>query len=275
MKVKKHLLYDDQDKQIRFNKSPNGKGKIGHHEYLVIHFTAGSGMKASENWLTNPDAKASAHLIIGRDGSIVQLVPFDRKAWHAGVSQWANRTGLNSYSIGIELDNAGKLQRQGSKWMTWFGKEVADDEVIIASHKNGGGETGWHAYTEAQMEATMKVSATLMKHYSLLEIVGHDDIAPERKTDPGPAFPMESFKAHILGRGENEEQMTFTTTAVLNIRSGPGTGFPKLVPHGLPKGTPVVVLKNQGNWRFVDISAVVEEENDIQGWVHGRYLSKL
>jgi N-acetylmuramoyl-L-alanine amidase len=274
MKIKNHRLFDDQDQQVRFVRSPNSSGKLSAHEYLVIHFTAGRSMESSENWLTNPDARASAHLIIGRDGSVVQLVPFDTKAWHAGVSQWAGRNGLNSYSIGIELDNAGKLKRQGDKWVAWFGQAIPDEEVVVATHKHETEEAGWHAFTQPQLETAMEVSSALVKKYDLLEVIGHDDIAPSRKTDPGPAFPMASFSAHVTGRGEDESDSTYKTTTVLNIRTGPGTSYEKLIATGLPKGTEVIVMEEVGNWRFVDVLATVGGEMDLQGWVHGRYLTR-
>ena len=71
-----------------------------------MHYTAGASAESSIDWLTNPDARASAHVLIARDGGITQLVPFDRRAWHAGRSRWKDRTGLNGWSFGIELDNA-------------------------------------------------------------------------------------------------------------------------------------------------------------------------
>lgn len=274
MKIKKHFLFDNQNNQIRYAPSPNCAGKIVIPEYLVIHFTAGRSMQSSEKWLTDPTAKASAHLIIGRDGSIVQLVSFNKKAWHAGLSQWNGGAGLNSYSLGIELDNAGKLKRQGNKWVTWFGEEIPDEDVIVAQHKHEISESGWHAYTKEQLETALMVSATLVQKYNLLDIVGHDDIAPKRKTDPGPAFPMENFRAHILGRSENEDDMSFITTETLNIRSGPSARYEKLIPNGLPKGTKVVILEAQESWRFVDVFDSVGEEMDLQGWVHMRYLKR-
>ena len=274
MKIKNHLLFDEHDQQVRYASSPNSGGKIAKLEYLVMHFTAGSSLRASENWLTNPAAKASAHLIIGRDGSVVQLVPFDTKAWHAGLSEWNGRNGLNSYSIGIELDNAGKLKRQGSKWVTWFGETISEDDVIVARHKNESAETGWHAYTKKQLEVALDISKTLIEYYKLLDVVGHEDIAPRRKTDPGPAFPLESFRAHILGRSEGGDDSMYLTTDTLNIRSGPGANYPKLIQGGLPKNTRVTVSDSQGSWRFVDVLDTVDGDMDLQGWVHSRYLKQ-
>lgn len=271
MKVKNHRLYLTDDNPVRFVASRNHSGSLSTHEYLVMHFTAGTSAESSINWLTSRDAGASAHLVIARDGNITQLVPFNKRAWHAGHSAWGPRVGLNSYSIGIELDNAGALTKTGSSWTAWSGQSIPDEEVIIATHKNGGEERGWHAYTQVQIEVAMEVATVLTKKYGLLDIVGHDDIAPTRKTDPGPAFPLESFRAHVIGRSETEEGR-YRTTSRLNIRRGPGTDYEKLPGSPLPQGTEVLSLTNQGNWRFVNVLTSIPEFEDLEGWVHGAYL---
>ena len=90
MKIIDHRLCDDRGNPVRFEESPNASNGI-QPEYCVLHYTAGASAESSVRWLCNPEAKASAHLVIGRDGSITQLVAFDRKAWHAGKSEWRNR----------------------------------------------------------------------------------------------------------------------------------------------------------------------------------------
>lgn len=121
MKIKRHRLHDDDGRPLEWRPSPN-LGDALEPEYLVIHYTAAGSLEGSVSWLVQKDAKASAHVVIGRDGRIVQLVPFDRVASHVGVSQWEGRNGLNQWSIGIELDNAGKLTRQSEGWRSWFGR---------------------------------------------------------------------------------------------------------------------------------------------------------
>ncbi len=103
--------------------------------------------------------RVSAHLLIRRDGEIVQYVPFDKRAWHAGVSEYQGRSKCNDFSIGIELEGI---------------------ETI--------------AYTEAQYQQLAEVIKVLLEQYPSLSrqaMVGHSDIAPERKTDPGPLFDWE------------------------------------------------------------------------------------
>ena len=84
---------------------------------IVLHYTAGSNGLASAYYLTRPDVAASAHLVIDRNGDIIQLVPFNVESWHAGKSFHLGRVNLNHYSIGIELDNLGKLRREGEKFI--------------------------------------------------------------------------------------------------------------------------------------------------------------
>lgn len=99
--------------------------------------------------------KVSSHLLVKRDGSIVQFVPFDKRAWHAGVSHYQGRENCNDFSIGIELEG-----------------------------------TDYSGYCGAQYSVLADICKELAKVYgiSLVDIAGHCDIAPDRKTDPGPSF---------------------------------------------------------------------------------------
>ena len=109
--------------------------------------------------------KASAHALIRRDGQIVQYVPFHLRAWHAGQSEYQGRQGCNDFSIGIEL-------------------EGADDTP----------------YAEAQYPQLALLCAALLRTYASLSapaIVGHSDISPGRKTDPGPSFDWGRFRAQL------------------------------------------------------------------------------
>jgi N-acetylmuramoyl-L-alanine amidase len=273
MKIKDHRLFKDDDAPYPFAGSPNSGGDLT-HEYLVMHYTAGRSAEESIKWLANKAAKASAHLVIGRDGSITQLVPFNIKAWHAGVSSWEGRSGLNSYSIGIELDNAGRLTRHGSKWRAWFGAEYEESEVIEAVHKNETGAAGWHLYPPEQIDAALELGSLLLTQYNLRDVVGHEDIAPKRKFDPGPAFPMPSFRARLLGRQE-EQEIVYETVTELNVRGGPGTEHPTVQGSPLPAATRVEILNREGSWAFIDVVAPIGSAADIQGWVNSRYLKRV
>jgi N-acetylmuramoyl-L-alanine amidase len=166
---------------------------------LVIHFTSGKSAQSSIEFWKSPDAKgACAHIIIDRDGTIFQCRAFNCTAGHTGASKWydpaakVTRGGggatCNAFSIGIELANAGDSV-EGSVETPHFGSfPIA--AAIKARHKNGGPVTLWEVFPQAQIDACFALSKALFDRYHLDDVRGHDDIAPERKNDPGPAFPM-------------------------------------------------------------------------------------
>lgn len=161
---------------------------------LVIHFTAGASAASSISFWETPAAKgACAHLVIDRDGTIYQCRPFDRTAGHAGVSEWADPktgrrfSGLNSCTIGIELANAGDSRVEWARRQPGYA-------TLRAAHRNGGPVTDWEVYPAAQLAACEAVSKLLVARYRLDDITGHDCIAPARKSDPGPAFPMQALR---------------------------------------------------------------------------------
>jgi N-acetylmuramoyl-L-alanine amidase len=108
---------------------------------------------------------------------------------------------MNQYAIGIELVNAGKLRnRPDGKWVNWANTIIPDNEVSIAVHKDESTQAGWHEYTEAQISAATRVATLLNATYAFTDVLGHEDVSPGRKTDPGPLFPMNSFRSLVLGR---------------------------------------------------------------------------
>lgn len=202
MKISHHRLIADRGESLCHVETPN-LGEAMTPEYLVIHYTAGCSAEGAVAWLCDPAARASAHLVIGHDDRLTQLAPFNRIAWHAGRSRWAGRSNVNSCSIGIELDNAGRLERVGERWRSSIGlREYPDNQVLIANHQHdrpGTPPCGWHRYSQAQLAAAGEVGMLLVREYALKDVVGHDDIAPGRKSDPGPAFPLASFRTLLLG----------------------------------------------------------------------------
>ena len=105
MYIENHLLKGTfagrSAKQLHCNKK---SGLLEYPDMIVLHYTAGGNAMSSAHYLARADTDASAHLVIARDGGIIQLLPFDTIAWHAGQSEYAGRTNLNRYSIGIEMD---------------------------------------------------------------------------------------------------------------------------------------------------------------------------
>lgn len=152
--------------------------------FLVIHFTAGASAQSSINYWRELGTGVCAHLVIDRDGTIYQCRPFNRTAGHAGLSSWKGFKNLNACSIGIELANG------GDSYATKFSKLPP----TTAKHKNGGRVTTWETYTPEQLAACEMVSKVLVERYNLDDVVGHEDIAPSRKNDPGPAFPMQKLR---------------------------------------------------------------------------------
>jgi len=274
MKIGNHRLLQDDGSTIPYIASPHFGGVIT-PRFLIVHYTGGSSAAGTIGWFRDPQSKVSAHLVIARDGTVTQMVPFNHEAWHAGQSRWGHFSGLNRHSIGIELDNAGILIRSGGKWLSRLTrKSYPDSAVTVAPHKNeppGTPPSGWHAYTPEQIEATLACGMALVAHYGLADVLGHDDIAPGRKVDPGPDFPMESVRARLMGRGDDHPEL-YRTSARLYVRSGAGPDFAALPGTPLPVGTEVEVLLKQGLWWQIDVVGEVNGVMDIVGWCHSKYL---
>ena len=202
MKIIENRLYQDDDTPIHFVPSPNLGGTLI-PDMLIVHFTAGQSEAGAIQWMINRQSRAASHILIGKTGTITQLVPFNRIAYHAGTSSWKGRSALNRYAIGIELDNPGQLKRSGTHWVSWFLKQYPDEEVLVAKHKYGARIYGWPLYPPAQIEAAAELAALLVRYYRLTELLGHDDVSRARKWDPGPAFPMEDFRTEVLRRASD------------------------------------------------------------------------
>lgn len=266
-----HTLQGDD---VNFVASPNHSGKFnaGKADTLVIHFTAGSSFDSSVAHLANESAKASAHVVIGRNGQVTQMVPFDTIAWHAGKSHWKGRTGLNHYSIGIELDNAGQLNKNAAgQFVSWFNRAYQPDEVFEGIHRHQSQPGYWHAYTEKQIAATFALCQLLCDTYGIEQIVGHEEIAPKRKTDPGPAFPLDKLRQSIAAdRAEdgtdetvNSRQMKKVIATKLNVRGGPDGSFEAISPP-LVFGEKVKVIGSKPGWSQIEFTS--------RGWVSERFL---
>ena len=204
------------------------------------------------------------------DGRIVQLAPFNVVTWHAGVSHWDGRSGLNNWSIGVELDNAGRMERVGDKYVAWFGKEYKASEVMLVEHKHGGGVRPWHVYSEGQIARATELAELLVKHYALADVLGHEDIARGRKQDPGPAFPLAAIAKRVLGQNTDAPARYAVTADTLNIRKGPAVSFDMVAPP-LPLGTIVRVLQPGNRWTRVEVETVPR----VEGWVNNSFIAPL
>lgn len=188
--------------QLPFVKSPNHGGALK-PRFIVIHDTA-SGLKADGDiaWLTNPAAKVSAHVVVSRQGKITQLVPFNVVAWHAGQSQWKGLKFMNSYAVGIEIDNPGKLQKVSDGV---YKNEICtidtnkDQSLKVEYAKtNAHGAGYWLHYSPEQIAAVTDLCAALAETFKIEDIITHWMISPGRKIDANPLYPLDQLKASAL-----------------------------------------------------------------------------
>lgn len=185
-----HLLDEATQKPLP------SQGELKTRRCLVIHFTEGaSGLSSIE---AMRERKVSAHLVVERDGKVWQCVPFNQKAAHAGVSRWRDpKTGLkyegaNNFALGIEIANAGA----GSGALSWARKQPGFKSVITSHFLDGGNKREWECFYPVQLAKVLSIARVLVNRYNLDDVVGHDNIAPERKRDPGPVFPMSLLRQH-------------------------------------------------------------------------------
>ena len=160
--------------KISYNYSPNFspiKRISKNIKYIVFHYTGMKSEKAAINRLTDVKSKVSSHFFIQRNGNIILMVPEKFVAWHAGVSNWKNVKSLNNYSLGIEIQNFG--------------------------HKHG-----YQSFTKRQIASIVKITKYLKKKYNIKKsnLLGHSDIAINRKLDPGEKFPWKILSKQKLCR---------------------------------------------------------------------------
>lgn len=250
--------------QMGATKNTSGKFSAS-PKFLVMHYTAAGGGEGSAHFLFGPHKPASsAHFVVDRDGDVWQLIDTGYTTWHAGESFWKGLSFLNRYAIGIEFANYG-YWRAGIKEF---------DDSITARHKNGGPVLKWENYPDKQIESGMELTSWILaNHKNIREIVGHDDIAPKRKSDPGPAFPMMTFRNLLLADQSKPAPVSQTRYQVnatkLNVRGGPGTEFETLDWGPLVKGTRVTMLSGKDDWSYVKV------EDKGEGWAFGQYLTPV
>ncbi|MCC5935070.1 MAG: N-acetylmuramoyl-L-alanine amidase [Balneolales bacterium] len=274
LKIQNHWLGTDSAVHEKVSGKDSGLFADALPDTIVIHYTGGPSARSAVNTFRNPQVKASAHIVIDYDGTIIQLIPFNRIAWHAGVSHWGDRHSLNRYSIGIEIVNPGYLTRSGSVWRGAYGDTYGEEQVMEAVHQNEAEPRWWRVFEPEQMQACHQLCEVLMQTYGITEILGHDEISPGRKQDPGPAFPMDRFRGRLLDTDRSDEtpeekprerRQGTVTASSLNIRKGPDAGSER-VTDPLPKGTSVRILKEENGW--------LEVETVIRGWVSAQHISE-
>jgi len=183
-------------------KTPNQGGPLVAPRVCIIHYTAGTTLASSTSWLCDPKAKASAHLIIGRDGAVNQLVAFSTVAWHAGQSVYEGKTGVNSFSVGIELCNLGGLLRSADgKFRSPTSGATVDTANVVEGHQDNCSYKYWEAYPAIQVATLIDVLRELVEAYpSIVDVAPHSFVAPTRKFDTGPALNLSSIHSAVFGR---------------------------------------------------------------------------
>lgn len=197
MDIDNHILQGAQFKQ-----TPNiWQLPLVVPENLIIHYSMSGTVAGTVAHLTNPKSQVSAHVVIGRDGKEVwQLAKFNQRAWHAGQSEWKGKKSRNYYDIGIEFVNWGpvELDKDGNTFRSKWGQEVPADQVEQATHKNESEARYWQKYTPEQLAKGAEIARAILTTYPTIEdVIGHDDISPGRKIDPGPLFPWDWFLVEI------------------------------------------------------------------------------
>jgi N-acetylmuramoyl-L-alanine amidase len=159
--------------------SPNWDERALPITMVVLHYTEMASAQDALARLTDAEAKVSAHYLISEAGEVIRLVEEDKRAWHAGLSYWRGHPDVNSASIGIELDHPGHA-------------------------------LGYREFSEAQFDALVPLLARIVHDYNIprANVVGHSDVAPARKIDPGELFPWDRLAEYklCLARPDKLEQ---------------------------------------------------------------------
>jgi N-acetylmuramoyl-L-alanine amidase len=319
MRVINHRLCDDNGNPYEFadvknyDRGPQFKFRSDYNqlEYIVMHHTVSGTLESVRNTFDNPNEKASAHLVIDRDGTILQCVPFDTFAWHAGDSQWADRgvrngsSSLRNYSIGIEMVNWGpEFVKEDGIWKNNKHHIILpEEEVFFGRSKHGYpmDGIGWQKFPDVQIQAAIEaVKALILAYPGILDIVGHEDIKKAwnggiqqfynndtrgdpmtDRQDPGPAFPMAEFRAEVLGLevGQIEQFQAKLSLVVPEYRflcKEPGVfGRKKEKEASRPLRQNEIVEVIDRQWWWAKVRAMNVNGTFLEGWVPERYLKRV
>jgi N-acetylmuramoyl-L-alanine amidase len=219
--------------------SPNFDARTAPPDMIVLHYTGMQSGEAALARLRDPQAKVSAHYVVEEDGRIFRLVAEERRAWHAGVSFWKGRTGVNGVSIGVEIVNPGH-------------------------------EWGYRPFPGAQVAAVIALLDDIRGRWTIEDnqIVGHSDVAPERKEDPGELFPWKQLAQ--AGHGYWVEVPPAPGAPLGEGEKGPGVfalqgGLTRLGYDCAPSGeyeprTSAVVRAFQRHWRPERVDGIADGE---------------
>lgn len=257
-------------------------------EIVILHDTASRldpGNAAA--WLKTNPSKISVHFVVERNGAIVQQVPVNRRAGHAGKSTFHGRSDCNDFAIGIEIVNPGRMVARGTdRALTWWGTEVNVEPfgiTHVSTPEHGDGL--WMPYQDTQIEAVMRLLTDLFSSMpTLKDITTHWYVSPGRKVDTNPLFPLEHIRARVLGRDDPAEAEAETgsepvsgewvrvrvSDAGLNVRRWPS--FNPNVIGSAPNGTELPVLRRG---RFGGLDWLCVRFGGREGWIVARYTDAL
>lgn len=216
------LIDNNTGKPVMYKPTPNVSGALV-PEIVILHDTAsGLTIDGPVDWLCNKNAKASAHFVVGRDGTVVQLAPTNVKTWHAGKSKYKGRANVNNFSIGIENVNPGWLTSKDGGVTgtfsrgapTWDAKKYGIHQVTDDAHP---GKYYWMSYTVEQVECNIAILRAIKEAYpKLYDIQTHWFISPGRKVDVNPLFPLQRVRDAVLNnRGPVDVVVPTTAEEIL------------------------------------------------------------
>jgi N-acetylmuramoyl-L-alanine amidase len=197
MKIENHRLVGvTEDFKPEFQLDEQGGVLVP--EIAVIHYAVTESAKSTAAVL-KARQYVSCHLSIDSAGRIIQQVPFNRIAWHAGASSYKGRPDVNRFSLGIEIGNPGPLVKQADgSFKTTYGASWKGG-VVEAFHRNGSHPWRfWAEYSQTEIDLVVHICELWRQTYDIVDVVGHDEIAPGRKSDPGPAFPIDFLRATVF-----------------------------------------------------------------------------
>ncbi|MCI4671193.1 MAG: N-acetylmuramoyl-L-alanine amidase [Bacteroidia bacterium] len=267
------------------NKGLRQRGELIDPRFVVIHYTAGGDLNSSIEYLKN--VGFGYHILIDRDGTMVQGVPFDKGVAHAGCSNYAEFKSFNELAIGVCMANYGFLDLQDPVKGHFYRSdlpdvELFDEDVYMSSHYSGGGSMAWEKYSTAQYESLFQLCQSLKAHYpSLMGIVGHDEVALGRKFDPGPAFDYTDVSSLFPNPdllAANSRYVVDSPDGVLELRQGRSSEQPSL--KTLRNGDVVYLRAKEHFFRNrscvfgIWASVALDEDMFHSGFVAWRYLKK-
>lgn len=279
--------------------------------FIVLHYTAGWTTEGDIDTLARSSRQASAHGVLSREGVWTQIVPFNKRAWHAGPSRSHGYTDINQHSIGIEISNAGWVQRiSEGVYKDQYGNRISEDGHFLSSKRTthtpistweehghprlARGTYRWEPFYPQQLDYLDELILVLLKRYPTIDhIVSHEEIDTRGwKTDPGPVFPMRRYTKLVENRNldasEDDDLMVSANTSDVPPASPPPTTPTHVVtatalnvrhePGGervglLHHGDTVAQLGASGN-ESVWVKIRVTRTN-VVGWVAKRYLQEI